>query len=586
MTVFGKQGYRATVLRFAFWLGTVALLSLPVCAQTYKTLPIPEAFDRTSADSIEDRRARAEKLKQIIARETEYRGLALSVLKGEQDLNANASKFDAWFNQVVFAQMTADDEESLRQLATRRSDFFNTYVSGPNNSSSGNSAAKKAAFEHLVRDVAFKTCSQIVINSDSPTYAEAVKINAMLIINDLNLVEGKHATNPPRPLPEAYRFIVNVINAPALPDYLKAAAMIGFERHASLDAQAPFLADADRVSGKTLCATLLGAKPADRSEDLHYWMQRKAARIAGMYGDPGAGNEIGAALARVMSDTKARLWLRLEAAQAYGNLKFPNPTDANAEAATKKLGQLTLSALRDEAAWLQSEIVRLEQIQIKRKETGKALRGGGTSAGSSEDDQMQMMMQIMEAERAAEAAKQQPAMSDEAMMMMMMGVDAPKEKKDKEPEIVIKPSRFKHSFVKEKELPGYKLDVTRRRLKTLTMYLESSIGSNDTKGLARFAQAGEAKVSLDALRAALSQIEATAHMGVDDQYEAITQEMISSIAENADKLAASMGIREVKPAVADPAAPAVTVEGAVSTVAPATTTPAPATKTDEFSLPE
>ena len=524
-------------------------------AQEYKELPVNESFSEAKLEGLTGAELRnAEKTRNDMIKE--YRDNALQILKGAADVSTGQAKFDGWFQQVVIPEMTLGDPDSLRQLTERRASFFKMYFTDPSNTSSGNITFKRNAQRRLALDIALPMFSEIVTNNDAVSYAREVKINAMIVIAELNLSEGKQNDYPPVPLPEALTFMLNQFNAADTPDYLKALALIGIQRHALIDAQLKSnqVSDADRNRIKTLCVELLGDKPDDRSDDLHYWMQRKAASIAGAYGDPIAAG----ALAKIMADTKARTWLRCEAANAYAKLQFAAPADAKGAESAQEIGKVALKALRDEVAYLQGEKLRLAGLEMKRRETNPVAIESAVETGSNKQGaqgNLEEMMKKMGKGNEENDPKNKQMNMEEMMKKMKESGGGPKTK-DKEKESKrkadqpkpMRASKFKHVANSAEELPSYKLDISRRRLKTVAMYLDAAVGADEKNGISRYCTDEASKEIAATLRKHIKNIESAAHLGVDDRYPAITLEMISTIALEADTLAGDMGIVEEKPA--------------------------------------
>lgn len=524
-------------------------------AQEFKELPINESFSEARLESLKGTERRdAEKTRNDLIQE--YRGNALQMLKGVSDVSTNQGKFDGWFQQVILPEMTLSDPDSLRQLTERRISFFKTYFTDPSSVSSGNMTFKRNAQRRLARDIAFPIFSEIVSNKDATSYAREVKINAFLAIAELNLAEGKHGENPPVPLPEALTFMLNQFNAAETPDYMRAIALIGIQRHALIDAKIKSnqVTDADRNQIKSLCVGLLGDKPDGRSDDLHYWMQRKAASITGAYGDPVAAD----ALAKIMADKNARMWLRCEAANAYAKLQFAAPADAKPAQSTQEIGKVALKALREEVTYLQGEKLRLAELEIKRKETQPVAIESIIETGSNNmkggPGEMEEIMKKMNKGSGENDSKNQQ-MNMEEMMKMMRGSGKGTKTKDTESKRKadqpkpMRSSKFGHVANSAEELPSYKLDISRRRLKTVALYLDSAVGADANNGISRYCTDEASKQIADTLRKHIKNIETAAHLGVDDRYPAITLEMISTIALEADKLAKDMSIVEEEPVV-------------------------------------
>ena len=86
-------------------------------------------------------------------------------------------------------------------------------------------------------------------------YHPAVRVNAMLMIGDLNRVE-----QPPTPLPEALTVMIAAVQSDQLSDAVRATAMVGIKRHVAAGIS-------EEDARKTLTAAMLkivGCRPARR----------------------------------------------------------------------------------------------------------------------------------------------------------------------------------------------------------------------------------------------------------------------------------------------------------------------------------
>ena len=545
-----------SINRFAFSIcATMAIcigaISSPVHAQEFKQDLLPPSMDINTLKEIdqstpEGKKQYSSKVREINAKTKKFRDIALNALKGSADVTTNVKEFDLWFTKFEIPQLTLSDVESLRSLPVRRQKFEKLYLITPATNRAGDPNARKVAYERLVRLLLLPSLGKIVVNSDDPTYAPAVKVNALLMIGKLDLKQGKANSHAPIPLPEGMKFLVNVMRSTKLPSYLKPVAMVGLERHALLDSQLKNKAsDEERKALQGICVSLLGGKPAEGGEDLDYWMKRKAAKILGFYRSPGPENKIANALINTVNDEDARTWLRYEAIEAYSKLRFPDDASAKAEAFTGEVAKLVLSSLRNEANYLQSERERL--IVIKLRQNAAVVSATGIDVGPSmtspeSGDGYEAEMQRQEEERMMQEAEE-AMMREEAAQMLLGGGDGittlPTIEKAAQPVA----SPFKHE-ADDDELPEYKVHVSRLRLKTIARSLENVLADD---GIAKHSKTANAKRSIDVLKAQLGWIKQTAEFGVQQPRVALTMDMISQLNRTADGLAREFKIKEVVP---------------------------------------
>ena len=146
----------------------------------------------------------------------------------------------------------------------------------------------------------------------------AVRVNAMLMIAELNAVERKGST-PPEPLPDALRTLMKNAGDPKQIEAVKVAALVGILRHLTLGA-------VSEPEQKQLAAVMLkllkSPSPEGQSAEGHAWLQTRAAEVLGRFGSVGAGGEVAVALAALVGDKKAPFESRCLAAGELGRLKY------------------------------------------------------------------------------------------------------------------------------------------------------------------------------------------------------------------------------------------------------------------------
>ena len=164
-------------------------------------------------------------------------------------------------------------------------------------------------------------------NNRNPTenrpakFHPAVRVNAMLMIGELNAVEplgGK----PPEPLPEARTLLMKNAEDPKQIEAVKVAAVVGILRHLTLGAidETEQQKQLDPLMLKLLKSPL----PEGQSAEGHAWLQTLAGQVLSRSGSVGAGGEVAVALAALVGDKKAPLDFRCLAARELGRLKYAN----------------------------------------------------------------------------------------------------------------------------------------------------------------------------------------------------------------------------------------------------------------------
>ena len=172
----------------------------------------------------------------------------------------------------------------------------------------------------------------------------AVRVNAMLMIGELNATEDKKS---PAPLPAALTdsLLPAVSDARQL-DAVKVAALIGIVRHAKLG----IVAAADRDAVREKMRALAAAKtPPDSAADGRAWMRALAAETLGAIGQTGNAGDVVKALAVMVDDSGLSLATRCIAAEALSKLDYSDPRGLDASIVAGPLGHLAVDVCAAEA---------------------------------------------------------------------------------------------------------------------------------------------------------------------------------------------------------------------------------------------
>ena len=156
----------------------------------------------------------------------------------------------------------------------------------------------------------------------------AARMNAMLIIGDLNRKEAVQAVppQPPEPLVEAVPVMIDELADPKQIDAVKVAAMVGLLRHVQADvrqrgpqggAQQPQRIDdatRNRINQVTLDILNLKDPPPGRTPEGHAWMQRRAIDILAVMGTISSDVNAAQTIEAMISNPDAPVSLRCTAA--------------------------------------------------------------------------------------------------------------------------------------------------------------------------------------------------------------------------------------------------------------------------------
>jgi len=230
------------------------------------------------------------------------------VFKSEEE----GPKFEAFFKTYYLALWTQN--ENLSTLPVLRGNLYKEML----RPYKGNDV-----YKHL-RD---KVILPFMANLAKPyplgnEFHPAVRVNAMLMIAELNDKEPASITDLPTPLPAAVPALLAAIEEPQQIDAVKVAAMVGILRHARIRA----VEDKDvrkRLLSEMFKLVKMTDPPAGRTLEGHAWMRSQAAEILGEFGDAGAKGAVPNALAAVVADSKTPFITRCAAARALGKLNYP-----------------------------------------------------------------------------------------------------------------------------------------------------------------------------------------------------------------------------------------------------------------------
>ena len=173
-------------------------------------------------------------------------------------------------------------------------------------------------------------------------YRPAVRVNAMLMIGELNAGESATTSVLPVPLSEAVPVLTSAIEANDQIDAVKVAAMVGLQRHCALGTIKSDQAKAAVL--KAVLGLLNARRPAERTAAGDGWMRAQAAGILGMLETTGNGNVVVTSLGKLVADRTLPISTRCAAAEAVGKLNYRGAGGTNFEPVAVALGKLATDA--------------------------------------------------------------------------------------------------------------------------------------------------------------------------------------------------------------------------------------------------
>ena len=171
----------------------------------------------------------------------------------------------------------------------------------------------------------------------------AARVNAMLMIGELNEEEPVRAGDAPTPLPATLPVLLKTLDDDRQIDPVKVAALVGIVRHAQFGQRTPESTAAIQRAMIRL-ANSPGA-PA-RSAEGHAWMRAQAARTLGLLGSVGENAAVARLLAALVADDQLEMLVRCHAAAALGQLNYAGAAGLNVAQVVAALGRLAADAVR------------------------------------------------------------------------------------------------------------------------------------------------------------------------------------------------------------------------------------------------
>ena len=326
-----------------------------------------------SADEKKNHRAKYKKQQRLISADDK---------KADQVLAAGSIQAARpFFEGYVFPMMRVNDEVVISKLGQRRTDFLKNYL---------NSKVKGGARSELI-DLTISNMETIY--QDEAAH-RASRLSAVYLIGMLDSVSANRIEGTaPVPSSNAFSKLGQLMNNANTPPFLRVAAMAGIHRHAQIDkgsAGGRIPANQKQIIlGK--CREFLASKETD---DLTYWLKRRSMQMIGLMGD---ANYIDSALTTLESK-EAGLWLQLDAVDAIGKLT-KNSSDATKNLqACRAVTQFAADAMKNEVDTIKGSVDHLvnsniihQNIDLQTKpadyqsgeaaKTGAAASGGGGGMG-------------------------------------------------------------------------------------------------------------------------------------------------------------------------------------------------------------
>lgn len=203
----------------------------------------------------------------------------------------------------------------------------------------------------------------------------ATRVNAMLMIGELNEVEAATPTATPKPLPQALPVLVDAVKDPQQSDAVKVAALVGIARHAEFGGvNSP---EQQTLVAEALLGLIRANVPAGLGAAGQCWMRAQAAEVLGELGSVGDRGAVADALAAMVADGQLPASTRSAAAKAMGQLNYRGASGLDLTGLAIPLGQLAVDASAAEA---QADRISRRRLKTRLTAAQVGLAGLATAA--------------------------------------------------------------------------------------------------------------------------------------------------------------------------------------------------------------
>lgn len=243
--------------------------------------------------------------------------------------------FDNYFRQYALLEIVAGKQSELPKARENIGRYFQT----------GKKGVPYDRLIGLTRDRMLE-----IMRARLP---EVVKVNAMLVLGDLNLNELNPRNLTPLPSMLPTLLAAATTTSDRVSDSIRVAALVGVHRHAA-SGKLPAVAQAE-VIRKILPLVAQVAPPPKRSPEGHAWIRASAARVLGALRNPGPNDTVVAALQSAAAEENAPHFMRGHMAEALGDIAYPAGTKIDFTQIAGTLGWVAYDAVR-------SEVDRFERL--------------------------------------------------------------------------------------------------------------------------------------------------------------------------------------------------------------------------------
>ena len=502
-------------IQFVFFLAIacLAILTTAFCQTAaaqggkYSELVVADKYDLQLApfDASEEQQAAIRKQNRQATRNiSEASKQVDEILEGGG--NIGAPIIAEFFDGYVFPSMTLTDKRVISSLGSKRTKFLKDYLNAKV------TGGVRTGMINITINAMQKICANDALHP-------AARLNAVYLLGILDQTPAVRLKNQlPVPSQAAFSSLRKIFESSrdqrSFPVYLKVAALAGIQRHIEIDR----LTGGSLISKdeKTALLTDIDAILKDeQTGDLAYWLKRRGMQVVGLIGRP---ESIDTALS-MLNSKDAGLWLQFDALEAIGKLNLrSNSAEKNTEVAVAVAGFLARS-FENESKSIEQSVTKLVFDNMLFGDIDLAETGTNYS-----DD---------------------PAVTPSGGFEKVMGDEPGFRQFDG-----FNNDRFGEKPAVKIDLPGFKLNVIRRRIKSLAFTGAQVLGGVDGRqGLSQLADAdGQALITktiqllnqtLEASNVGIIDLEAKAEaqsFGAKEEQRSVTKQLVDICADTGKKL--------------------------------------------------
>ncbi len=275
------------------------------------------------------------------------RNNVMTMLRSRKFEPGEEERFEAYYRRHFLPRWT--QPANLASLPALRRELRNNLLSG-------RTGPPHTRLNAIVLDYMGKMASANV--------HPAARVNAMLMVGELNEVEPVRAGDAPTALTAALPVLLGAVEDNEQIDPVKVAALVGVVRHAQFGRLTPESTQAIQRSMVRLAGS--PGAPA-RSADGHAWMRAQAVKALGLLGSVGEAGAVPRLLMTLITDEQLDMLVRCQAANALGQLNYSGAAGLNAMEAIAALGRLAADAIRAETDAYESDPESFSRRRIKAR---------------------------------------------------------------------------------------------------------------------------------------------------------------------------------------------------------------------------